>query len=72
MYDINGIGERIALRRKQKGLTQESLAERLGVSPQAVSKWETGAGCPDIALLPEICRHLDLSMDELFGRIAPP
>lgn len=72
MYDINGIGERIALRRKQKGLTQENLAERLGVSPQAVSKWETGAGCPDIALLPEICRHLDLSMDELFGRIAPP
>lgn len=72
MYSIDGIGARIALKRKSLGLTQESFAEKIGVSPQAVSKWETGVGCPDISLLPSICRSLDLSMDELFGREAPP
>lgn len=72
MYSIDGIGARIALKRKALGLTQESFAEKIGVSPQAVSKWETGVGCPDISLLPSICRSLGLSMDELFGREAPP
>lgn len=72
MYSIDGIGVRIALKRKALGLTQESFAEKVGVSPQAVSKWETGIGCPDISLLPAICQSLGLSMDELFGREAPP
>lgn len=72
MYSIDGIGARIALKRKQLQMTQERFAETVGVSPQAVSKWETGIGCPDISLLPAICQSLGLSMDELFGKEAPP
>ena len=50
------IGNRIAKYRKEKGFTQESLAEQLGVSAQAVSKWENDASCPDINLLPQLCK----------------
>ena len=59
------IGKRISKFRKAKGLTQEELASRLGVSSQAVSKWENDASCPDISLLPELCRILGISTDEL-------
>jgi len=48
--------ERIGQLRKQKGLTQEQLASRLGVTSQAVSKWENELSCPDVALLPVIRR----------------
>lgn len=72
MYSIDGIGARIAFQRKQLKMTQEAFAETVGVSPQAVSKWETGIGCPDIALLPAICESLHITMEELFGRAAPP
>lgn len=44
------IGENIAVLRKNKGMTQEALASDIGVSPQAVSKWENGTNLPDIAL----------------------
>lgn len=54
--------------RKNKGLTQEQLAERLGVSYQAVSKWENELTCPDIALVPLIAEVFRVSIDELFGR----
>ncbi len=47
------IGKKIKNLRSQKGITQETLADLLSVSPQAVSKWETGAAMPDILLLPE-------------------
>ena len=53
--------------RRQKGIKQEQLADAVGVSPQAVSKWESG-GMPDTALLPAIADYLDVSIDELFGR----
>ena len=52
-------------KRKEKGFTQEALAEKLGVSPQAVSKWENGATCPDIALLPKLAKLFDITVDEL-------
>lgn len=46
------LGQRIAELRKKEGLTQEELAEKLGVSPQAVSKWENDISCPDIMSIP--------------------
>lgn len=61
----NTIGKRIALLRKQRGLTQEDLAERMGVSGQAVSKWENDLSCPDIALLSELSKTLGVTVDEL-------
>ena len=57
--------------RKELGLTQEALAQKLGVTNQAVSKWESGQSCPDIALLPRIADVFGITMDELFGRVAP-
>ena len=59
------IGNRIQRFRKEKGLTQEELAAQLGVSSQAVSKWENDASCPDISLLPQLCRVLGITTDEL-------
>lgn len=59
------IGERIAKYRKAKGMTQEDLANQLGVSSQAVSKWENDISCPDISLLPQLCRVLGVTTDEL-------
>lgn len=58
----------IRILRKNYGLTQEQLAERLGVSYQAVSKWENEQTCPDIALVPVIAEVFRVSIDELFGR----
>lgn len=52
---------------KEKGLTQEQLAERLSVSFQAVSKWKCGEGYPDIVMLPSIAQVFGVSLDELLG-----
>ena len=60
------IGSRIRQLRKQKGITQEVLAEALSVTPQAVSKWEMGVSSPDLALLPVIAAYFSISMDTLF------
>lgn len=59
------IGNRIAKFRKAKGMTQEDLANQLGVSSQAVSKWENDASCPDISLLSQLCKVLGVTTDEL-------
>ena len=59
------IGNRITKFRKAKGMTQEELANQLGVSSQAVSKWENDISCPDISLLPKLCRVLGITADEL-------
>lgn len=61
------LGKKISELRKEKGITQEELAERLGVSPQAVSKWENDLSCPDIMLLPELAKLFDVAIDELFS-----
>lgn len=67
MNAIN-INEQIAYYRKQRGLTQEDVARALGVTNQAVSKWESAQCCPDITLLPELACLFDVSVDELLGR----
>lgn len=59
------IGSRIARLRKEKKMTQEALAEQMGVSSQAVSKWENDQSCPDISLLSKLSRALGVSTDEL-------
>ena len=53
--------------RKQRGLNQEQMAETLGVSAQAVSKWECGGSFPDISLLPIIADYFGVSVDYLLG-----
>ncbi len=63
--------EQIAALRRVNGLTQEALAKKLGVTNQAVSKWEAGQCCPDLALLPEIASLFGVSMDALMGYIPP-
>lgn len=64
---IKNIGENISVLRKAKGIKQETLANFVGVSAQAVSKWENG-GVPDVELLPKIADFFSVSIDELFGR----
>ncbi|MCM1333771.1 MAG: helix-turn-helix domain-containing protein [Bacteroides sp.] len=61
------IGSNIKYLRQKNNLTQEALAERLGVSYQAVSKWETGVNTPDISLLPPIAECFGVSIDALFS-----
>lgn len=61
------LGKRIAYLRRQKELKQEDVAQALGVSAQAVSKWENDQTCPDISLLPKLARLLDVSVDELLS-----
>ena len=59
--------KRIAILRRAKELKQDELAEKLGVSPQAVSKWENDQTCPDISLLPLLSKILGVSVDELLS-----
>lgn len=64
---MNEIGLYIKKLRKQKGLTQQQLADKLNVSFQAVSKWETGETLPDVALLLDLCNELDTTADTLLN-----
>ena len=61
------LGKRIAANRKSLGLTQEQLAEKLGVTAQAVSKWENDQSCPDISILPRLAQVFGISTDALLG-----
>ena len=63
----NGFNSSLRRIRKEKGITQEELADKVGVSPQAVSKWEISS-FPDPQLLPKIADFLGVTIDELFGR----
>ena len=65
MLDLNAIATKIANARKEKGFTQEELSVRLGVSYQAVSKWERGLSLPDVELLLDVSKLLDMSLNEL-------
>lgn len=60
------IGKKIRTLRRQKNISQEVLAQYLGVSFQAVSKWESGSTMPDISLMPSIASFFEVSIDELF------
>lgn len=61
--DMNAVARQIAGLRKEKGLTQSELGDRVGVSFQAVSKWERGETLPDTAILPDLARVLETSID---------
>lgn len=61
-------GSKLNLMRKKAGLTQEEIAGELGISPQAVSKWENDLSCPDIMLLPRIAQIYNISVDELLNQ----
>ena len=65
--DQKRIGAFIAQCRKEKSLTQMQLAELLGITNQAVSKWENGRGMPDVSLLQPLCDVLGISLNELFS-----
>lgn len=66
------LGEKLTQYRKKNNLTQDAVAELLGVTPQAVSKWENDASCPDIMLLPQIATLYETTADELLSREAQP
>lgn len=61
------IGRFIAACRKEKGMTQAQLAEKMGVSDRAVSKWETGKNMPDCAIMLDLCSELGISVNDLFN-----
>ena len=60
-------GKMIAEKRKEKGLTQLQLAEKLNVSNKTISRWETGEGYPDISILSALAHHLDITVDDLLA-----
>jgi len=64
------IGNKIAKLRKDNNMTQDQLAEKLGVTAQSVSKWENGITSPDISLLTSIAKLFDITTDELLGNIS--
>lgn len=71
--DAKRVGRLIASRRRAKGMTQQQLADCIGVTNRAVSKWETGQGLPDVAVLPDLARTLDCTVDELLaGELEEP
>lgn len=59
-------GQKLNTLRKEFGFTQDEVASKLGVTPQAVSKWENDLSCPDIMLLPKLAQLYHISIDELF------
>lgn len=62
---MKSIGETIASLRKQKGMTQNELAEKMNVTDKAVSKWERDLSCPDINTISKLADILDVSVEEL-------
>ena len=61
------IGEKLKKLRRNRDLTQEEVATHLGISYQAISKWERGDGYPDITMLPALANYFAVSVDELIG-----
>jgi len=66
------LGATIACLRKEKGMTQADLAEKMGVTDKAVSKWERDLSCPDIGSVPKLAEILGVSLDELLQSSAAP
>lgn len=65
--DTGKTGALIRSLRREKGMTQKQLADRLRVSDKAVSKWERGCGCPDVSLLPELSQALGVGLESLLA-----
>lgn len=61
------IGNQIKQLRQRRGITQEAMAHYLGITPQAISKWERGVTTPDIGMLPNISAYFGITIDELFA-----
>lgn len=66
------MGEIISSLRKEKGMTQKELAEKLHITDKAVSKWERGIACPDTQTIPKLAEILDISIEELMTAKAAP
>ena len=67
MFDMKKIGKKISVLRKEANMTQMELADRMGISFQAVSNWERGNSMPDISKLPELAEIFGKTVDELLG-----
>ena len=65
--DQEKIGKFIAELRKEKNITQEQLAEKLGVTSKSISRWENGRTMPDYTLLKDLCNELDININELLS-----
>lgn len=65
--DMDKIGKFIANKRKEKGLTQIELADKLNITDRAVSKWECGKSLPDSSIMLELCKILDITVNELLS-----
>lgn len=61
------IGKFIGKKRKEKNITQSELAEKLNITDRAVSKWENGVCMPDVSTIPELCKILDITINDLFS-----
>ena len=72
MFDSYKAAKQIALLRKSRGITQEELAQRLSVSPQAVSKWENGHSLPEVSILVELAEILRVTVDEILLPVGSP
>ncbi len=66
MLNTEEFGRRLADLRRQSGKKQRQVADELGLTPQAVSKWERGLSCPDILMLDELSASLGVSIAQLF------
>lgn len=72
MYNFTNFGQRLQELRRGKNLTQEDLAHKVGVSGQAVSKWENNQSYPDITLIPDLASIFDVDISYFFGKVQPP
>ena len=66
------MGSIISTLRREKGMTQKELADKLGITDKAVSKWERDICCPDTALIPPLAELLGISLEELMNAKAAP
>lgn len=71
LNDLQMLGEKISICRQNKNMTQETLAGKLGITPQALSKWERGMSLPDVSMLADLARILEVSVDWLLGLELP-
>ena len=65
--DQEKIGKFISEKRKEKGITQSELAEKLNITDRAISKWENGICMPDVGTIPELCKILNITINDLFS-----